>query len=66
MAERQGFEPWIPLQYTHFPSVRLKPLGHLSRLYISLILLKLHLIYLFVLINYINIFKYENFLHFYL
>src|SRR6185312_10258002 len=30
MAERQGFEPWIPFGYTRFPSVRLKPLGHLS------------------------------------
>jgi hypothetical protein len=30
MAERQGFEPWIGVTYTHFPGVRLQPLGHLS------------------------------------
>ena len=30
MAERQGFEPWIGGTYTHFPGVRLQPLGHLS------------------------------------
>ena len=29
-AERQGFEPWIGVAYTRFPSVRLQPLGHLS------------------------------------
>ncbi len=29
-AERQGFEPWIGVAYTHFPGVRLQPLGHLS------------------------------------
>jgi hypothetical protein len=29
LAERGGFEPPV-LAYTRFPSVRLKPLGHLS------------------------------------
>ena len=29
-AERKGFEPPICVTYTRFPSVRLKPLGHLS------------------------------------
>ncbi len=29
-AERVGFEPTVPCEYTRFPSVRLKPLGHLS------------------------------------
>ena len=33
MAEREGFEPSVKLApYTRFPSVRLKPLGHLSSL----------------------------------
>ena len=31
MAERVGFEPTVGITYTRFPSVRLKPLGHLSR-----------------------------------
>ena len=30
MAEREGFEPSIGVTYTHFPGVRLRPLGHLS------------------------------------
>ena len=31
-AEREGFEPSKPLsQFTRFPSVRLQPLGHLSK-----------------------------------
>jgi hypothetical protein len=30
LAERVGFEPTVGLAYTRFPSVRLKPLGHLS------------------------------------
>ena len=30
MAERQGFEPWMVINHTRFPGVRLKPLGHLS------------------------------------
>jgi hypothetical protein len=30
VAEREGFEPSVPFEYTRFPSVRLKPLGHLS------------------------------------
>ena len=31
MAEREGFEPSIRFNpYTHFPGVRLQPLGHLS------------------------------------
>ena len=31
VAERQGFEPWVDgLPPTHFPGVRLRPLGHLS------------------------------------
>ncbi len=29
-AERQGFEPWVEQVYTRFPSVLLRPLGHLS------------------------------------
>ena len=29
-AEREGFEPSVGETYTRFPSVRLKPLGHLS------------------------------------
>ena len=41
--------------------MRLKPLGHLSKItYISLIFLKLHLIYLSLLITKIKILKYEN------
>jgi hypothetical protein len=31
MAERGGFEPPVPFGHTRFPSVLLKPLGHLSR-----------------------------------
>jgi hypothetical protein len=32
MAERQGFEPWDTISdVTHFPGVRLQPLGHLSK-----------------------------------
>ena len=31
LAEREGFEPSIRFNpYTHFPGVRLQPLGHLS------------------------------------
>ena len=30
MAERGGFEPPVRFAYTRFPSVLLKPLGHLS------------------------------------
>lgn len=30
MAEREGFEPSVPFEYTRFPIVLLKPLGHLS------------------------------------
>ena len=30
VAEREGFEPSVGETYTRFPSVRLKPLGHLS------------------------------------
>ena len=30
MAEREGFEPSVPFGHTRFPSVLLKPLGHLS------------------------------------
>ena len=30
MAERGGFEPPVPFGHTRFPSVLLKPLGHLS------------------------------------
>ncbi len=31
LAEREGFEPSIRDEpYTHFPGVRLQPLGHLS------------------------------------
>ena len=30
LAERQGFEPWTGITCTHFPGVRLRPLGHLS------------------------------------
>ncbi len=30
VEEREGFEPSIRITYTHFPGVRLKPLGHLS------------------------------------
>ncbi len=31
MADRAGFEPAIRFDpYTHFPGVRLQPLGHLS------------------------------------
>ncbi len=30
LAEREGFEPSVGVTYTRFPSVRLKPLGHLS------------------------------------
>ena len=30
MAERAGFEPAKELPFTRFPSVRLKPLDHLS------------------------------------
>ena len=30
MAERMGFEPMKGKSFTRFPSVRLKPLGHLS------------------------------------
>ena len=30
VAERRGFEPLVPFGYTRFPSVLLKPLGHLS------------------------------------
>ena len=31
LAEREGFEPSVRIAtYTHFPSVRLRPLGHLS------------------------------------
>src|SRR5437016_14660800 len=30
LAERRGFEPLVPFGYTRFPSVLLKPLGHLS------------------------------------
>ncbi len=34
LAERQGFEPWIQFDpHTRFPSVRLQPLGHLSKNY---------------------------------
>ena len=32
MAERVGFEPTIEFPYTRVPGVRLKPLGHLSKL----------------------------------
>jgi hypothetical protein len=36
MAEREGFEPSIHLAtYTHFPGVRLQPLGHLSSIFLS-------------------------------
>ena len=31
MAERAGFEPAVGVAYTRFPSVLLKPLGHLSQ-----------------------------------
>src|SRR5271156_3436923 len=31
LAERGGFEPPIPLGYSRFPGVRVKPLCHLSR-----------------------------------
>jgi hypothetical protein len=30
LAERGGFEPPIPLGYSRFPGVRVKPLCHLS------------------------------------
>ena len=31
LAEKQGFEPWDTISgVTHFPGVRLQPLGHLS------------------------------------
>ena len=29
-AEREGFEPSVPCEHARFPSVDLKPLGHLS------------------------------------
>ncbi len=35
MAERMGFEPTVQFDpYTRFPSVRLRPLGHLSKHYL--------------------------------
>ena len=36
MAERQGFEPWMAIHHTPFPGVRLKPLGHRSKIYLCL------------------------------
>ena len=30
LAEREGFEPSVPCEHARFPSVDLKPLGHLS------------------------------------
>ena len=36
MAERQGFEPWMAIHHTPFPGVRLKPLGHRSKVYLLL------------------------------
>ena len=37
MAERQGFEPWMAIHHTPFPGVRLKPLGHRSKVFIKCI-----------------------------
>ena len=31
MAERKGFEPSVAINYTAFPMLLLRPLGHLSK-----------------------------------
>ena len=35
MAERGGFEPPVPFEYSRFPGVRVKPLCHLSTVPVS-------------------------------
>ena len=36
LAERQRFELWMAIHHTPFPGVRLKPLGHRSKIYLYL------------------------------
>ena len=36
LAERQRFELWMAIHHTPFPGVRLKPLGHRSKVYLLL------------------------------
>ena len=42
MAERMGFEPMKGFPFTRFPSVRLQPLGHLSKEMYIIVKLEIH------------------------